>query len=371
MNIVFAGGGTAGHINPALAIAQSFKSKNPHCNILFIGNKDSLEEKLVKRAGFDIEFVKVSGIKRSLSLENIKTTYNFVKSVSDCKRIIKEFKADAVIGTGGYVSGPAVYAGHLLGVKCFIHEQNAYPGITSKFLSKYAEIAFLSFEGSEKYFSKAKNTVMTGNPLNEKFLFINREEARQKLGIKKDDFYVLSFAGSLGAYQINKLFVDFISENVRKEDFVHTHATGSFGYKWMPDELKKCGVDISKKTNTDVLEYIYDMPERLAACDLVISRAGAITLGEIMALGKPAILIPSPNVTHNHQYHNAMSLVNRGAAMILEEKDATSDKLYSMALGLKNDSGLCKKLSDNAVKMAKLGAADVIYNKVFEAIKSK
>lgn len=369
MNIVFAGGGTAGHINPALSIAQTFKAKNPHCNILFIGNKDSLEEKLVKKAGFEMKFVKVSGIRRSLSPKNLKTFANFIKSVSDCKKILREFKADAVIGTGGYVSGPAVYAGHRVGAKCYIHEQNAYPGVTSKFLSRYADIAFLSFEGSEKYFEKSKKTVMTGNPLNESFLLADRMVARKKLGISEDDFYVLSFAGSLGAREINKLFIDFICKNVRNRDFVHTHATGSFGFKWMPEKISENGVDLSKEKNIHLLEYIYDMPERLAAADLVISRAGAITLGEIMALGKPAILIPSPNVTHNHQYHNAMSLVRKDAALILEEKDATADKLYEMALSLKEDKNHCKTLGENAVNMAKLGAAETIYNNIFEQIK--
>ncbi|MBQ8606245.1 MAG: undecaprenyldiphospho-muramoylpentapeptide beta-N-acetylglucosaminyltransferase [Clostridia bacterium] len=369
MNIVFAGGGTAGHINPALAIAETFRSKNPHCNILFIGNRDSLEDKLVTKAGFDIKYIKVNGIRRSLSPENVKTAYNFLRSVSDCKKIIRDFKADAVIGTGGYVSGPAVYAGHLVGAKCYIHEQNAYPGVTSKFLSRYADIAFLSFEGSEKHFSHAKKIVMTGNPLNENFLLAKRQESRKKLGIPEDAFYVLSFAGSLGAREINKLFIDYICKNAQNKDFVHTHATGSFGFRWMPDNIKERGIDLSESEHIHLLEYIYDMPDRLAASDLVISRAGAITLGEIMALGKPAILIPSPNVTHNHQFHNAMSLVDRDAAMIMEEKDASADKLYEMTLRLKNDAALCKKLGENACAMAKLGASEKIYNSIYTELK--
>lgn len=369
MNIVLAGGGTAGHINPALSIAETFRAKNPHCNILFIGNQNSLEEKLVKKAGFAIEFIKVSGLKRSLSLDNIKTLKNFITSVYACKKIISDFKADVVIGTGGYVSGPAVYAAHTLGIKCCIHEQNAFPGVTSKFLSHYADIAFLSFDGTEKYFTHAKKTVMTGNPLNEKFLFADKAQCRKELGIPDNAFYILSFAGSLGSRSVNEAFIEFIAKNHKTGDFVHTHATGSFGYKWMPERLMQKGVDITKPSDIHVLEYIYDMPKRLAACDLVISRAGAITLGEITAMGKPSILIPSPNVTNNHQYHNAMSLVNGGAALILEEKDLTPEKLYSMALSLKNDGDLAKRLSDNAYKLAHLGAAEIIYNETFELIR--
>ena len=369
MNVILAGGGTAGHINPAITIARTVKSKNPSANILFVGNEGSLEEKLVKKAGFDIKFIKVEGLRRSLSPKNIKTLGLFLKSVSDCKKIIRNFNADVVIGTGGYVSGPAVYAAHKLGVKTCIHEQNAYPGVTSKFLSNFADTVFISFESSRKYFEKSKNVVLSGNPLDEQFLFCNKDAAREKLGIPKDAFYLLSFAGSLGAREINKLFVDFIVKNDKKQDFMHTHATGGYGYKWMPEELKNRGFDIENDAKIQVLEYIYDMPLRLSACDLVISRAGAITLGEITAQGKPSILIPSPNVTHNHQYHNAMSLVNGGAAMILEEKDATADKLYSMAIGIKNDPELAKKLSKNAFAMAQLRAAEVIYEGICNLVK--
>lgn len=368
MNVVLAGGGTAGHINPALTIARTIKEKCPNANILFLGNQNSLEQKLVTKAGFDIEFIRVTGIKRSLSLHNIKALILFIKSVIRCKKIIKKFKADIVIGTGGYVSGPAVFSAAKLKIKTAIHEQNAYPGVTSKFLSKYVDTVFISFESSRKYFEGAKNVVLTGNPLDSAFLFTDKAEARKKLGIPEDAFYVLSFAGSLGAREINKLFVDFIANNNKQKDFYHTHATGSFGYKWMPDKLKECGVDINKKSHIDVLEYIYDMPQRLAACDVVISRAGAITLGEITAQGKASILVPSPNVTNNHQYHNAMSLVNEGAALILTEKEATWQKLYDMTMQLKNDPQRLKDIGKNASKLALFRAAEEIYNGIIKLI---
>ena len=368
MNIIMAGGGTAGHINPAITVAKTIKSKNPDSNILFIGNDDSLEDTLVKKAGFEIEHICVEGLRRSLSPKNLRAAYRFFRSVADCRRIIRDFHADIVIGTGGYVSGPAVYAGHLCGIKTAIHEQNAYPGITSKFLANFADTVFISFESSRKYFAKAKNVVLSGNPLDEAFLFCDKKQARAKLGIPDDAFYLLSFAGSLGAREINKLFIDFIVRNEKHKDFIHTHATGSFGYKWMPDELKARGVDINRTASTQVCEYIYDMPIRLAASDLVVSRAGAITLGEITAQGKPSVLIPSPNVTNNHQYYNAMSLVDGGAAMILEEKDASADKLYGMVLSLKNDPSRMRDMGDNAYKMAQLRAAEVIYSGVYSLL---
>lgn len=361
MKVILAGGGTAGHINPALTIAKTIKSKCKDASILFLGNDDSLEKKLVTNAGFDIKFIRVTGFKRSISLHNFKTVAWFLKSVSDCKKIIKDFGADLVIGTGGYVSGPAVFAAQSLGIKTCIHEQNAFPGLTTRFLSKRADVVFTSFESSHKYFKKSKKLVLTGNPLDEKFLFGSKSDARKQLGIPDDAFYLLSFAGSLGARTVNETMIDVIVKNTQNDDFYHTHATGSFGYKWMPDRLKEKGVDINKKSKTDVLEYIYDMPLRLTACDAVVCRAGAITLGELTAQGKPSILIPSPNVTNNHQYHNAMSLVNENAAVIIEEKELTSDLLYKKILMLKNDKDLCKKLSENAKRLALVNAAEEIY----------
>lgn len=369
MNVILAGGGTAGHINPALTIARTIKSKCQGASILFVGNENSLEHKLVTKAGFDIRFIRVTGFKRSLSLHNFKTVRWFLKSVADCKKIIREFNADVVIGTGGYVSGPMVYAAQSLGIKTCIHEQNAFPGLTTKFLSKRADALFISFDSSRKYFKGARNIVLTGNPLDSAFMFTDKAEARAKLGIPDDAFYLLSFAGSLGAKAVNETMLDFIAKNAKSHDFYHTHATGSFGYRWMPDELNARGFDINKKSHIDVLEYIYDMPVRLCACDAVVCRAGAITLGELTAQGKPSILIPSPNVTNNHQYHNAMSLVNENAALIIEEKDLTPDALYNKVMSLKNDPELCKSLSENAHRCALLNAAEEIYNGICAVLK--
>ncbi len=361
MNVILAGGGTAGHINPAITIARTIKSKCNNAKILFIGNENSLEQKLVTKAGFDIKFIRVTGFKRSLSFHNFKTVAWFLKSVSDCKKIIKDFGADLVIGTGGYVSGPAVFAAQSLGIKTCIHEQNAFPGLTTRFLSKRADTLFISFESSRKYFKSAKKVVLTGNPLDQSFLFGDKAEARAKLGIPDGAFYLLSFAGSLGARAVNEVMVDVIAKNATARDFYHTHATGGYGFKWMPGKLKEKGFDIDKKSHIDVKEYIYDMPLRLCACDAVVCRAGAITLGEITAQGKPSILIPSPNVTNNHQYHNAMSLVNENAALIIEEKDLSAENLYEKILKLKSDVALCKTLSKNASRLALVNAAEEIY----------
>lgn len=371
MRVILAGGGTAGHINPALAIADVIKSRCPGSSILFIGNPGSLEQKLVTKAGFDFEPVRTMGLKRSLSPKNLKSLSLFLAAQRRTKEIIKQFKPQAVIGTGGYVSAPVIMAANKCGVKTFIHEQNVYPGVASKMLSRYADIVFISFESSKKYFTKAKKIVLCGNPLRDDIIFADRTAARKKLGLKEGDFYIVSFAGSLGAREVNKMFIPFILKNYKSGDFYHTHATGTYGFRWMPQQLKEGGFDISDNSRINVMEYIYDMPLHLAACDLVICRSGAISIGEITALGLCSILIPSPNVTHNHQYYNALSLSERGAAFMVEEKDMSADLIYNKALELKSNPALLKQVGKKAAQMALIGAETTIYESVHSAIKDK
>ena len=371
MRVILAGGGTAGHINPALAIADVIKSRCPGSSILFIGNPGSLEQKLVTKAGFDFEPVRTMGLKRSLSPKNLKSLSLFLAAQRRTKEIIKQFKPQAVIGTGGYVSAPVIMAANKCGVKTFIHEQNAYPGVASKMLSRYADIVFISFESSKKYFTKAKKIVLCGNPLRDDIIFADRTAARKKLGLKEGDFYIVSFAGSLGAREVNKMFIPFILKNYKSGDFYHTHATGTYGFRWMPQQLKEGGFDISDNSRINVMEYIYDMPLHLAACDLVICRSGAISIGEITALGLCSILIPSPNVTHNHQYYNALSLSERGAAFMVEEKDMSADLIYNKALEFKSNPALLKQVGKKAAQMALIGAETTIYESVHSAIKDK
>lgn len=368
MRVILAGGGTAGHCNPALAIAAMIKSKNPNAECLFIGNHGKIEETLVQKAGYPFKAVQTQGFRRKLTLDNFKTVYLYLKAHAECKKIIREFKPDLVIGTGGYVSGPVVAAAQSLKIPTCIHEQNAYPGITSKMLAKKADIVFISFPGTEKYFPGAKKLVLSGNPLREEVLSLSREDARKQLNLPEDAFYLLSFAGSLGALQINRAMVDFIARNHTQKDFYQMHATGQSGWAWMPDSLKEKGFDPEAEGPISVRPYLYDMPVHLAAADAVISRAGALTLGELTALGKPAILIPSPNVTHNHQYYNARSLSDRDGALLLEEKDLSAEKLYEMILELKNDPQKRAQLGTHARELALPEAGEVIYRELFNLI---
>ena len=329
MKVLLAGGGTAGHINPALAIAGYIKNKRNDAEFLFIGNRGGMEQRLVPQAGFEIKSITISGFKRSFSpksmLENVKTVSRTFTSSREAKKIIAEFKPDICIGTGGYVSGPVIRTAAKMGIPCIIHEQNAYPGITNKMLAKSVKKVMLAVPDAKKYFDKNADFVITGNPVRQEILTAKKEESRKELGLDNRPV-VLSFGGSLGARKINEAVADLVARSGIDGRYQHIHAYGSYG-DWFPQLVEEKGTDIADCSNLDIRPYIDNMPTCMAAADLVICRAGAITLSEIQAMGKPAILIPSPNVAENHQYHNAMALVNAGAADIIEEKDLTGAAL--------------------------------------------
>ncbi len=363
MKVLLAGGGTAGHINPALAIAGTIKEKRPDTEFLFIGNKDGMEQRLVSQAGYPIKSITISGFKRSIApkdtLENIKTINRAVASSADAKKIIKEFDPDICIGTGGYVSGPVVRTAAKLGVPCIIHEQNAYPGVTNKLLAKRVKKVMIAVEAAKQYFAKC-DCVVTGNPVRGEILTADKEESRKALGLDGRPV-VLSFGGSLGAQKVNEAVSDLVARSGKDSKYQHIHAYGSYG-EWFPDLVKEKGADIEACSNLDIRPYIDNMPTCMAAADLVISRAGAITLSEIQAMGKPAILIPSPNVAENHQYHNAMALVEAGAADIIEEKDLSGALLMNKVDAMLSDPQILAKYTANAKNMAITNANERIYS---------
>ncbi len=369
MRIIFAGGGTAGHINPALAIAGYVRQKQPDAEILYIGAKGGMEERLVPQAGFEFVGITVQGFRRKISpsavKDNIITIKKAISASKEAKRIITEFKPDICVGTGGYVSGPVLRTAAKLGVPTIIHEQNAYPGVTNKMLSKRADRVMLAMPAAKERFKGNCNFVNTGNPVRGEILEVDRDEARKKLGLDERPV-ILSFGGSLGARKINESLLDIIVRSSKDGKYQHIHAYGQYG-KWFPELLKENGADLDAK-NLDIREYINDMPVCLAASDVVIARAGAITLSEIQVKGKPAILIPSPNVAENHQYHNAMALVKENAAVMIEEKDLTSEKLTEEIDKLASDPERLKEYSQNALKMAVSDASQRIYSIIIEVI---
>lgn len=364
MKILFAGGGTAGHINPALAVAAAVREHQPDAEILYVGARGGMEERLVPEAGFRFCGITISGFQRKLSMENIKKNLKTVKrlftSNAESKKILKEFKPDLCLGTGGYVSGPILRSAAKMGIPIVIHEQNAFPGITTKMLVKRASRVLLAIPDAEKYLNSKKPCIVTGNPIRKQISTAEKKEAREKLHLDARPV-ILSYGGSLGAQRINEAMADLIAWSAQDDRYQHIHAYGQYG-KWFTDLLEEKGVELKKHINLDIREYIKNMPDCMAAADLVICRAGAITVSELQAQGKAALLIPSPNVAENHQFHNAMALVNRNAAYILEEKDLSGEKLIETVKNIMADRSALRTCGENARKMAITDAAERIYS---------
>lgn len=364
MRVILAGGGTAGHINPAIAIANYIKSKEKKAEILFVGTPNGMEMNLVKKAGYNIVPIKVRGFQRKITFKSIIRNVDAIKcllfSNIAAKKIIKSFNPDIVIGTGGYVSGPIVMAASKLNIKTAIHEQNAYPGITNKILSKYVDVVFSAVENSKPYFNKECNFIVVGNPIRESILYKTKSESRIKLGID-NNFCILSFGGSLGASKINGIAADIIKWHCGVYDINHIHAYGKLGKEEFPTYLKERNIDLNGKNRIIVKEYIENMDECLAASDIVICRAGAITISELQATGKVSILVPSPYVSENHQFHNAMVMVNNDAAFIIEEKNYNKDNLIALLDNLYKNTDKISKMSKNSLSMSICDTNEKIY----------
>lgn len=371
MKVLFSCGGTGGHINPAIAIANTMKAQDPNFEALFVGTRKGIESTLVTKAGYNIEYVKVRGFKRKLSLANIDAAWKAITSVSAAKRIIKRFKPDVVVGTGGYASWAAVKAASKLKIPTLIHEQNAFPGVTTRKLSKLVDTVCISFEESRRFFAESirNKLVLTGNPLKPELKNADRTAARKELGLT-DEIYILSFGGSLGAEKINEYVFETLSDYVKdNKNIKHLHATGKSGYEKYSALAKEKGID--KADNIEISEYIYDMDKQLAAADLVICRAGAITIAENCCLGKASILIPSPNVTADHQYKNAKVLADAGAACLIKESECNGKVLTEAVKSLVENTDKRKEMSAAAKKMALTNAAEEISALAFKAGKQK
>ncbi|MBQ7101230.1 MAG: undecaprenyldiphospho-muramoylpentapeptide beta-N-acetylglucosaminyltransferase [Clostridia bacterium] len=351
--IIFAAGGTGGHINPALAVAGEVRRQYPDAKILFIGTAEKMEARLVPAAGYDFKTIQISGFNRVLNLngikQNIKTLSHLLKSSSQAKKIIREFEPDVVIGFGGYVSGPVVRAAAKLGIPTAIHEQNAFPGVTNKTLAKMVDAVMLTAEQAAQYMQPKNPVIVTGLPVRGELLEADRDVSRAELGLDEKPL-ILSMGGSLGAKAINEAMLEVISNRWQANNCTFMHATGK-DCKDFPERLAKKNVDLNAK-NIIVRDYINDMHRCLAAADLVICRAGASSLSEFQALGKPSILIPYPFATENHQFHNAKALADKGAAIVIEEKDLTSAKLMQQIDTLLESPGKLDSMGRAAKSMA-------------------
>ncbi len=373
MKVLLAGGGTGGHINPALAIAGIIRDHVPDAEFLFAGTPNHMEAKLVPQAGYRIEFIKVEGFQRKINLENIgrnaKALWYLAGSGPRAKKIIRDFAPDIAIGTGGYVAGPVIRMAARMGIPTAIHEQNAYPGITNKLLAKEVDHVMLTVEDAKKYFDENIRYTVTGLPVRKELFLKSKEDARRELGFD-DAFTILSFGGSLGAGCINDTMAEVLKWHTGKKlQINHIHGYGGMGKDTFPQKMQEYGIPM-QNSRIRISEYINDMDVCMAAADLVICRSGANALAELEAMGKPSILIPSPIVAGNHQYHNAMVLGNAGAAQVIEQKDVTTQDMIDRIEKLYNDRNRIISMAVAASNLAVRDTEDRIWG-VIEKLTKK
>ena len=374
MNVIFTCGGTGGHINPAIAVAKLLRERKPQCGILFVGADDGMEKDLVPREGFRLETLTISNFQRKLTpsgiLHNLKTARNLYGALRKADRIIRDFHPDVIVGTGGYASFPMLRHGAKRHIPTAVHESNAVPGLTTKMVAKHAERILVNFEESRQQYENPERVVVTGMPVRPEFLYTSRSEARRQLGLDERPL-VLSYWGSLGAREMNKKTAAFMAREIAEgEPWHHIHATGSFGWRWMPEYVAKAGVDLKAHPSVEMREYIYDMPLLMAAADLVICRGGASTISEVAASGTPCIIVPSPNATGNHQEKNARILEGRGAGLVVRESECDGDSLFETARTLLSDPERCRAMRSALRQLAVVDSAEQIYAVILELAKA-
>lgn len=368
--VIFTCGGTAGHVNPAIALAQLMHEKDPDTEFLFVGAERGLEKDLIPKAGYAFRTVHISSFHRSFRPKEIKhnivSVCNLVRAPREARAVLKDFRPDVVIGTGGYASFPMVKAAAKAGIPTAVHESNMVPGLTTEMLEPFADRIMVGFESCRKHYKHPDKVMVTGTPVRGDFFTLSKAEAKRQLGVDDGRPLVVSFWGSLGASGMNRQMADFLALEAAKEPFHHIHGAGRSGYPLVCQLLQEKGVDLEQHPALQVREYIYDMAPVMRAADLVICRAGASTISELTALGVPALIVPSPYVTNNHQEKNARVLEEAGGAAVLLEKDSSGQALFQAACGILHDEA---RRADMETAMASLGIRDAterIYQTVLE-----
>ena len=356
MNVIFTCGGTGGHINPAIAVANIWKERHPDSKILFVGGQSGMEEKLIPKAGYELICIPADCFDRRKNFEglksNLKAAVTNLKALNRCRKIIRDFQPDVIVGTGGYASFPALMAGAMMKIPTCVHESNAMPGMTTRLLAKWVNKVLVCFPDCIKFYKDPEKIQVVGMPVRREFIYTRKGDARKELGIDGKPLIVSAF-GSQGAKAMNEVTAKlFRLEQDAGYPFHHIHATGSFGWEWMPEHVARCGVDLNSADSIRKQEYIYNMPTVMAAADIFISRAGASSCNEIAASGTPCILIPSPNVTDNHQEKNARVLADRGAAVLMLEKKCTAEALMEQIQSLLEDRKRYDDMSKALLSMA-------------------
>ncbi|WP_304340736.1 undecaprenyldiphospho-muramoylpentapeptide beta-N-acetylglucosaminyltransferase [Metaclostridioides mangenotii] len=367
MKVMLSGGGTGGHIYPAISIANRIKDEYPDVEILFVGTEKGIESEIVPKNGFELKTVTVQGFNRKIDLENIKRVFRLFKGMEQARRVIKKFKPDVVIGTGGYVSGPVLFNASMKKIPTIVHEQNSFPGVTNKILAKTVTKVLTSFEDSHKRFpeSTRDKLVFTGNPVRKEILIARKDNARKNLGISEDKKMVLCYGGSGGSKKINNA-MKLLIKNMVNEDVAFVFATGT---KFYDEFIEEIG-NMNLKPYQKVVPYLEDMANALAASDLVIGSAGAISLAEITALGKPSVIIPKAYTAENHQEYNAKSIEKQGGGVCILEKELTPEKLNTTVFKLLGDREALIDMSRASKDIGKPEAIDLIFDEVMKIVKS-
>lgn len=374
MKVIFAAGGTAGHINPALAIADKMKQVFPETEILFIGTPNGMESRLVTKAGYAFRGVEMAGFQRGISarnaVRNVKAAYCYLISAKlAVRKIIREFKPGLAVGTGGYVTATVLGQAAAMGIKTVTHESNSYPGMATKMLCAKADKIFLASEDAMRHLKETGRCVVTGNPLRTNIPIEEREAARKRLGLP-DGFTVLSFGGSLGANKITESVAKLIAWEQSVGGINHIHSYGTGNRDVFMQALSENGVhrDGEYGKRLDLREYIDNMYTCMCAADLIISRSGAMSITELTEIGRPSILVPFPKAAENHQYYNALTLVNENAAILIEDKDLTGELLVGETAKLFNDRAKLSSMEESAARMRKPNAADKILSEIIDLV---
>ena len=370
MKVLFSGGASGGHVNPALAIAEIMKANYPGCEIAFVGTPDGIENSLVPQSGYKLYKIKIEGVNGKSGLRKIKAYARAFTSQFEAKRVIKDFKPDLVIGTGGYACWPALKVACQMGIPTMLHESNSFPGMAVRKLQNDVDVIMTNFESTRELLSQSATVINVGNPVRRDCSVLTKAVARERLGIGNDKFVVLSFGGSLGAECLNNVAVDYMkSFSASHEDVVAYHVGGRNYYEDAKKKLEESGL-IENKRNV-LISFTPDLPVYMAAADIVICRAGAMTITELARMGKAAIIIPSVNVTDNHQYKNAKSLADAGAAILLEESQIASGASASAILEeLYTNRSLCNDIEEKVRAFAQDDVERVIFEAVDNLLKS-
>ena len=370
MKVVIAAAGTAGHINPGLAIAKKIQEEQKDSKIIFIGTTRGLENDLVPRAGYELKTIEAYGLSKKISIENIKKMLKTLKGFREAKKILKEINPDVVIGTGGYICGATISAAHRLKIPTVLHESNAFPGKAVKLLAKKTDTILVSFEDAIGRIKHAKKIVYTGTPVKIKkqnYTEEQKNEMIKKVGLNKEKPIALVFGGSQGARRINNAIMEIIKSELN-ENYQMIWATGPKQYDIVKEELENQHKNINYIKNMKILPYIYNMEEIMNVVDVIVARSGAMTITEIAKLGKPSILVPLPNVSHDHQLYNAKVLQNIEAADIILDNELTGEKLNTNIENIVLDKEKCRKMGEKALTVATDNVEDKIYEQIIETI---